>query len=55
MAMLATRLAAESSTVSRKPLPMRSRYCSTKSKFSVMPAMPSETQNTAITATQTKR
>ena len=55
MIMLATRLAAESSTVSRKPLPMRSRYCSTKSKFSVMPAMPSDAQNTAITAAQTRR
>ena len=50
-----TRLAADSSTVSRNPSAMRVRYCSTKSKSRAMPAMPSDSQNTAITITQTNR
>ncbi len=55
MAMLHARLATESQTVMRNPSAMRVRYWSTKSKFSVMPAAPSDAPTTATTATHTSR
>ena len=55
MTRLATKLAAASPTVSTKPSQMRWRYCHTKSKSSAMPAIPSDTQNSATTTTTTIR
>ena len=54
-AVLTIKLAEDMPTVIQKPSQMRTLYCSTKLKLSVIPAADNETPKMATTTTQTSR